>query len=750
MHKKKSEKSKVFYKMLISYYLVLFIPLIFILGLFYFIFLETLENEIKSNNKLQILQQQKIIDDYIEGLTVIDFQIRNSNSITEHFLDVSPLNVLKVIEQINNFTAGNNFIKDIFVVFDGNNTMYTTSTSIDIDYYFQKSLYDVITREEFLAFIDDDHTNYLLIDETTVEKTEEFDIERHVNVLFFKIDAYQESRKNVIFTIDIEKLGLFLKNYRGSNFMFDGNWQMIAQSEDGILNTDKIQESVGKNDEISDVVSLGKDKYFLASNRSKLSGWYYVSLIPFSESMGKLIWVKILFIAAISTIVVLTSLVILLSVKTNYEPIRRLKETALSIAGKQTQKKDEFEIINNTLAQMQDESNELTIKLHNTDPAVKEFLTLSLLQGSYSNETEIIEKAANIGMDIKDKYFQVILFKFSKAKTDMSLIVNMFKSSLPTSANGYAKKSVDADTLIFLLSFNTPDTQNILKTIQNMHSNLLGIVNSNLSVGIGNYYSQLSMIPKSYIEAKTALDYRLVKGNNRIITFEEISSVGNSSYKYPKVQIEALFTAIKNGDVELISIIVNEIKEIFVSNTIPVSILKCICYDIINTVIKAISDVNNRMLRLEYKIPDTITLTNFETIDELIFMIDDIVKSLCNHIQKYENSNDEDVIKRILDYIESNYTDYNFSINSMSQEFNMTVSNLSHYFKKHVNKTISDYITYLRMEKVKILLLTTDRNLKEIVEEIGYYDISSFVRKFKNYFGVTPGNYRTLYKIDEN
>jgi YesN/AraC family two-component response regulator len=116
------------------------------------------------------------------------------------------------------------------------------------------------------------------------------------------------------------------------------------------------------------------------------------------------------------------------------------------------------------------------------------------------------------------------------------------------------------------------------------------------------------------------------------------------------------------------------------------------------------------MLRLEYKIPDTITLTNFETIDELIFMIDDIAKSLCSHIKRYENSNDEDVIKRILEYIEENYTDYNFSINSMAQEFNMTVSNLSHCFKKHVNKTISDYITYLRMEKVKILLLTTDRN----------------------------------------
>jgi methylphosphotriester-DNA--protein-cysteine methyltransferase len=42
------------------------------------------------------------------------------------------------------------------------------------------------------------------------------------------------------------------------------------------------------------------------------------------------------------------------------------------------------------------------------------------------------------------------------------------------------------------------------------------------------------------------------------------------------------------------------------------------------------------------------------------------------------------------------------------------------------------------------LLVSEDLNLSEITKEVGYVDVSNFIRKFKKMEGVTPEQYRKL------
>ena len=46
------------------------------------------------------------------------------------------------------------------------------------------------------------------------------------------------------------------------------------------------------------------------------------------------------------------------------------------------------------------------------------------------------------------------------------------------------------------------------------------------------------------------------------------------------------------------------------------------------------------------------------------------------------------------------------------------------------------------MDCAKELLINSDMQIKDIVAQIGYIDVANFVRKFKTYEGVTPGQYR--------
>ena len=51
-----------------------------------------------------------------------------------------------------------------------------------------------------------------------------------------------------------------------------------------------------------------------------------------------------------------------------------------------------------------------------------------------------------------------------------------------------------------------------------------------------------------------------------------------------------------------------------------------------------------------------------------------------------------------------------------------------------------------RMNKAKEMLRDTDIMVKDITQQVGYFDAASFVRKFKETEGLTPSEYRIRYK----
>ena len=62
--------------------------------------------------------------------------------------------------------------------------------------------------------------------------------------------------------------------------------------------------------------------------------------------------------------------------------------------------------------------------------------------------------------------------------------------------------------------------------------------------------------------------------------------------------------------------------------------------------------------------------------------------------------------------------------------------------KKNIGMTFIQYVSALRLAKFKHLLLTSDKTIQSLVQEVGYVDVSAFIRKFRQTEGMTPGEYR--------
>ena len=102
-------------------------------------------------------------------------------------------------------------------------------------------------------------------------------------------------------------------------------------------------------------------------------------------------------------------------------------------------------------------------------------------------------------------------------------------------------------------------------------------------------------------------------------------------------------------------------------------------------------------------------------------------------------------IQKVMEYIDL-HLGSEFSMSSLSETANMSVSHLSKIFKKETNQTLSEYIAKVRCEKAASFLKETDYSIQDISSFVGYQDNNYFVKVFKKIYGVTPSGYRKSVK----
>ena len=101
----------------------------------------------------------------------------------------------------------------------------------------------------------------------------------------------------------------------------------------------------------------------------------------------------------------------------------------------------------------------------------------------------------------------------------------------------------------------------------------------------------------------------------------------------------------------------------------------------------------------------------------------------------------DDTIERVKIYVQRNYQK-NLTVEFLSSLFYLNSSYLSHLFRKTTGEKFVQYLNYVRIEKAKSLLATTDRKLYQIARAVGYDNDKYFFRVFKKLEGVTPEAYR--------
>lgn len=109
--------------------------------------------------------------------------------------------------------------------------------------------------------------------------------------------------------------------------------------------------------------------------------------------------------------------------------------------------------------------------------------------------------------------------------------------------------------------------------------------------------------------------------------------------------------------------------------------------------------------------------------------------------QHHPQNKREQLLNRVRSLIQANET-LHANVESIAEQFDMSRSNFSHYFRSMTGISPGNYIREIRLEKARQLLLGTDIPLKRIAYQTGFVDANHLGKAFRKRFGFTPGQFR--------
>ena len=124
----------------------------------------------------------------------------------------------------------------------------------------------------------------------------------------------------------------------------------------------------------------------------------------------------------------------------------------------------------------------------------------------------------------------------------------------------------------------------------------------------------------------------------------------------------------------------------------------------------------------------------------------EIIKIIQKHNKKYISTQQSEKINHAHEYIIENYRDKNFDYEKLCQKTGLSYSYFKELFISKYKMPPVKYLTQLRIEYAKELLITGRYSIGEIAEMCGFENVYYFSTVFKKHTGTPPSKYFELNK----
>jgi len=761
--------SKDFRLFLLSYIIILIIPLV-TTAFGYLYSYKTIQQDAYLYHST-LLYQGKTFYDGVFNQISSDVRLISSTSLTTSLgkktnWDAEDLfQVVKLRDELANIKKNNNYIDYAGVYFHKNKSFISNETRYAevLAYLHLAKLH--ISLEDFLGYTTQPE-GYFIIDNDAGS-----------TILYYR-NTYLNNHRNKIATAYIiiscskiaEEFKFFAPDDSSGFFMLNHKDQVLWNTNENIpldlINNDFLS---GYNNLKS--IYINKIKYCIGSIASDVLDGQYVIYTPYQILFQNINYLKYIIIAETILSTILGILLACYFTRKNYGPIERMLTLISSqkISNTDIEMSRSYNNLEHTLRNLLQDNYNLKLKLRSSNERNMEAMVAGFMKGLYVHEEKVREYLNHEPTTSGIENYRIILFSFKnlenhalfnnndKFSDTYDLLIFSVRNVTNELLYGEPQNGFNLEIDNMIACIVPVKDQRDMAFQQNVHKCMCFLKDAfglETYASVSALHSQWSELPTAYDEAFMAKAHKTFWGNevNDIVYYMDESMHENNrqhSYVFSELQKKLSNLIITKKYDEAFEVLNDIIENCFSKDVRYIRYNQYQASSLISTIMNNISALEWGEANKDYNIDIQFTyLERLSTKKSLLALKNEIYKILNEiiEIQHQKQAGKPEWLEKVKEYIIKNYHNPDINITHIADKFSMSVSYMGGTFRKYEGMSILDYIHTLRIEECKKLLLK-DMTLQDCSDAVGYTDVKTFIRAFKRYEGITPGQYRTNAKM---
>lgn len=271
--------------------------------------------------------------------------------------------------------------------------------------------------------------------------------------------------------------------------------------------------------------------------------------------------------------------------------------------------------------------------------------------------------------------------------------------------------------------------------------------------GIGQPVARLRELEESFREAERALAARFTMELNRIISVEDIRMAQNvdtlddieitsfGEIEKTRTMLEKFLNNGAEDEIdEFVDVYINELPEENLKSVLMRQYIIMDAYIVMMSFCEKIEGIEGEMQAQSEELKNS--MKTIQTLEEIKNYIRMLLKKIIGVRDTISGRLYSDIIEIAKDQIRKTYMSDEISLNTIAAEVGMSPSYFSSIFSKEMGKTFVEYLTEIRMDRAKELLMCSSMKTSEIGYEVGYKDPHYFSYIFKKTQNCTPKEFR--------
>ena len=244
--------------------------------------------------------------------------------------------------------------------------------------------------------------------------------------------------------------------------------------------------------------------------------------------------------------------------------------------------------------------------------------------------------------------------------------------------------------------------------------------------------------------SRTLLEYQESEAQQQDIgEYIQQIKLRDASTRYPLEKERALIQAIKEGNEAEARRLLNELLgHIFFSTGGNFSVMRARSLELMALLSRAAADGGadlEQVLSLNQAFLSE--SDHLRSTDDLTVWLTQVIVKYTTLVFDRANIQRKDIIYAAINYMKKHLKD-KVTLEDTARHAGFSAPYFSKIFKDELGVTFNTYLSRLRIDNSKSLLLSTSLSVGEVCAAVGYEDQSYFIKVFRKYAGVTPARFR--------